>query len=156
MPPEPASTRGPSAYRVAMSLGHIVLLSGRWIQLVELRISSTYGGMLAGYPCKRVNDRRISRLRQQAETAYPSMPVHLVQPTPEYPDRAPGRLGPVEVLPGVACVGLFDSAPLATAMDGSVLAAAWFQPAPEVPAGENADAALRAIPWEALAEDYEL
>lgn len=86
------------------------------------------------------------RVRRQAETAYPSTPVHRVQPTPEYPDRAPGRLGPVEVLPGVARVGLFDSAPLATALDGSVLAVAWFQPPPEVPAGENADAAPRATP----------
>ncbi|MFE2763694.1 hypothetical protein [Streptomyces halstedii] len=85
------------------------------------------------------------RVQRQAETAYPSTPVHRVQPTPEYPDRAPGRLGPVEVLPGVARVGLFDSAPLATALDGSVLAVAWFQP-PEVPAGENADAAPRATP----------
>ncbi|MFE7520010.1 hypothetical protein [Streptomyces halstedii] len=46
----------------------------------------------------------------------------------------------------MARVGLFDSAPLATALDGSVLAVAWFRPPPEVPAGENADAAPRATP----------
>ncbi|MFE4454513.1 hypothetical protein [Streptomyces sp. NPDC056796] len=56
----------------------------------------------------------------------------------------------------MVCTAGSRSAPLATAMVGSVLAAAWFRAAPEAPAGEDADAALRAIPWEALAEDYEL
>lgn len=39
-------------------------------------------------------------------------------------------------------------------MDGSTLVVAWFQPAPEVPAGEDADLALRSIRWEELAQDY--
>lgn len=39
-----------------MSLSHIPLSSGRSIELTELRMSSTYGGMLEGYPCKPIND----------------------------------------------------------------------------------------------------
>ncbi|NEA11959.1 hypothetical protein G3I27_28050 [Streptomyces sp. SID10692] len=139
-----------------MSLSRMVLSSGRSIRLTEVRMSSTYGGMLQGYPCKRVNDWRVSRLQRDAERAFPSAPVHLVPPTRQYPDEAPGGLGPVEVLPSVACVGVFASTALDPAMDGSSLVVAWFQSAPEVPAGEDADHTLRGIPWNGLAQDYEL
>ncbi|MGQ4728908.1 hypothetical protein ACUN3E_14745 [Streptomyces sp. Ju416(a)] len=139
-----------------MSLGHIVLLSGRSIRLTELRMSSTYGGVLEGYPCKRINDRKVSWVQRQAELAVPHTPVHLVPPLREYPDETAGAFGPVEVLPSVACVGVFDSTALDPAMDGSALTVAWFQPAAEVPAGEDADLALRSIRWEELAQDYEL
>ena len=139
-----------------MSLGHIVLLSGRSIRLTELRMSSTYGGMLEGYPCKRINDLKVSWLQRQAERAFSSTPVHLVPPSREYPVEAGGAFGPVEVLPSVACVGVFDSVGLDPSMDGSALVIAWFQPAPEVPTGEGADLALRGIDWEELAQDYEL
>ncbi|WP_406858781.1 hypothetical protein ABZO31_00395 [Streptomyces sp. HUAS MG47] len=139
-----------------MSLGHIVLSSGRSIRLTELRMSSTYGGMLEGYPCKRINDLKVSWLQRQAERAFPSTPVHLVPPSREYPDETAGAFGPVEVLPSVFCVGVFDSSALDSARDGSTLVVAWFQPAPEVPAGEDADLALRSVRWEELAQDYEL
>ncbi|MFJ2561222.1 MULTISPECIES: hypothetical protein [unclassified Streptomyces] len=139
-----------------MALGHIVLSSGRSIRLTELRISSTYGEMLEGYPCKRINDLKVSWLQRQAERAFPSKPTHLVPPSREYPDETAGAFGPVEVLSSVACVGLFDSTALDPAMDRSALVVAWFQSAPEVPAGEGADLALRSIRWEELAQDYEL
>ncbi|MCX2185102.1 hypothetical protein KV205_32020 [Streptomyces sp. SKN60] len=141
-----------------MSLGRIVLTSGRSIELTELRMSETYGGMLEGYPCKRVNDRRVDWFQRLAERAYSSLPVHLVEPSREYPDDSVGggAFGPVEVLPGVACIGVFDSAALDRAMDGSSLVVVWFQPEPVVPAGEDADLALRGIRWEELAQDYEL
>ncbi|MER5307251.1 hypothetical protein ABT034_05610 [Streptomyces sp. NPDC002773] len=139
-----------------MSLSHIALSSGRSIRLTELRMSSTYGGMLEGYPCKRINDRKVSWLQRQAEHAFPSIPVHLVPPSREYPDETAGAFGPVEVLPSVACIGVFDSTALDPTMDGSSLVVAWFQPAPEVPAGEDADHALRSVRWEELAQNYEL
>ncbi|MEV6104268.1 hypothetical protein AB0M28_06065 [Streptomyces sp. NPDC051940] len=139
-----------------MSLGHLVLSSGRSIRLTELRMSSTYGGMLEGYPCKRINDLKVDWLQRQAERKFPSTPVHLVPPSREYPDETAGAFGPVEVLPSVACVGVFNSTALDPAMDGSTLVVAWFQPAPAVPAGEDADLALRSIRWEELAQDYEL
>ncbi|MGV9270242.1 hypothetical protein ACWDRR_36995 [Kitasatospora sp. NPDC003701] len=138
-----------------MSLGHLVLSSGRSIRLVELRMSSTYGGMLEGYPCKRINDLRVGRLQRQAERDFSATPVHLVPPAREYPDETAGSFGPVEVLPPVACIGVFDSAALDPAMDGSALVVAWFQSAPDVPSGEDADLALRSIRWEELAQDYE-
>ncbi|GGP97262.1 hypothetical protein [Streptomyces roseolilacinus] len=143
-----------------MSLSRIVLLSGRPIELTELRMSSTYGGMLEGYPCKFVNDMKVRGLLQEAERAFPSAPVHLVAPSRAYPDQSAGAFGPVEVLPSVACIGVFRSAAVAPELDPvlhrSALTVVWFQSAPDVPSGEDADPALRGVRWEDLARDDEL
>ncbi|MFI6009278.1 hypothetical protein ACIBAG_10665 [Streptomyces sp. NPDC051243] len=143
-----------------MSLTHVVLTSGRSLDLSELRFSSTYGGMLEGYPCKPVNDMKIKGLVRTAEQAAPSIPVHLVPPPREYPDQYSGAFGPVEVLPTVACVGDFHSTPLDRDLDPvlyrSALTIIWFQPTPYVPSGCDAEEALREVPWEELARDYEL
>ncbi|WP_336053097.1 hypothetical protein [Streptomyces sp. CA2R101] len=143
-----------------MSLSHIVLSSGRSIELTELRMSSTYGGMLEGYPCKPINDMKVSSFQREAERTSSFAPVHLVTPRREYPDQTAGAFGPVEVLPSVACIGTFRSTAVAPALDPvlhrSALTVAWFQPVPEVPSGEDADLALRSICWEELAQDYEL
>ncbi|GEB60137.1 hypothetical protein GCM10017674_76200 [Streptomyces gardneri] len=68
-------------------------------------MSSTYGGMLEGYPCKRINDLKASWLQWQAERAFPSTAVHLVPPSREYPDETTA-FWPVEVLPSIACGGV--------------------------------------------------
>jgi hypothetical protein len=143
-----------------MSLSHIALSSGRSIELTELRMSSTYGGMLEGYPCKPINDMKVSGLQRQAERAFPATPVHLVSPHREYPDQTAGAFGPVEVLPSVACIGAFCSTAVAPELDPvlhrSALTVVWFQTVLDVPSGEDADLALRSIRWEELAQDYEL
>jgi hypothetical protein len=143
-----------------MSLTRVVLASGRSVDLSELRLSSTYGGMLEGYPCKPVNDTRINGLLRAAVRAFPSTPVHLVPPPREYPDQYAGAFGPVEVLPGVACLGTFHSTALDPAHDPvlyrSGLTVIWFQPTPHVPSGCDAEPALRDIDWAALARDHEL
>ncbi|MEV7480478.1 hypothetical protein [Streptomyces halstedii] len=143
-----------------MSLSHIVLSSGRSIELTELRMSSTYEGMLEGYPCKRINDMKVSGRQREAERTFSFAPVHLVPPSREYPDQTAGAFGPVEVLPSVACIGVFRSTAVAPELDPvlhrSALTVVWFQPFPDVPSGEDADLALRSIRWEELAQDYEL
>ncbi|PZH04623.1 hypothetical protein C1I97_19415 [Streptomyces sp. NTH33] len=143
-----------------MQLSRIVLSSSRSIELSELRLSSTYGGMLEGYPCRPVNDRKVSGLLRAAERAFPATPVHLVPPSRDHPDQTAGAFGPVEVLPSVACIGAFRSTAVAPDHDPvlyrSALTVVWFQPAPDVPSGDGADLALRDIRWEELARDYEL
>jgi hypothetical protein len=142
-----------------MPLSRVVLSSGRSIELSELRLSSTYDGMLEGYPCKPINDMKVGSLLRTAERAFPSTPVHLVPASPECPDQTAGAFGPVEVLPAVACVGAFRSTACAPDHDPvlyrSALIVAWFQPTPDIPSGDSADPALRDIPWEELARDYE-
>ncbi|AVV46221.1 hypothetical protein PYK79_27870 [Streptomyces sp. ID05-04B] len=143
-----------------MSLSRIALSSGRSIELTELRMSSTYGGMLEGYPCKPINDLKVRSLQRQAEGAFPSTPVHLLPPSREYPDRTAGAFGPVEVLPSVACIGSFRSTVVAPGLDPvlhrSALTVMWFQTGLDVPSGKDADLGLRSIRWEELAQDYEL
>ncbi|MGW0935087.1 hypothetical protein [Streptomyces sp. NPDC002666] len=143
-----------------MSLSCMILLSGRSIELTELRMSSTYGGMLEGYPCKLINDMKISGLQRQAERAFPSTPVHLVPPSCTYPDQTAGAFGPVEVLPSVTCIGAFRSTAVAPELNQvlhrSALTVVWFQSVLDVPSGEDADLALRSIRWEELAQDHEL
>ena len=143
-----------------MSLTRVVLTSGRSIELSDLRLSSTYGGMLEGYPCRPVNDLRIKGLLHSAERDFPASPVHLVPPPREHPDQYAGAFGPVEVLPAVACVGSFHSTAIDPAHDPvlhrSALTVIWFQSMPYVPFGCDAEAAVREITWEELAQDYEL
>lgn len=143
-----------------MSLSHIALPSGRSIELTELRMSATYEGMLEGYPCQRINDMKVSGLLRQAEHAFSFAPVHLVPPSREYPDQTAGPFGPVEVLPSVACIGVFGSTAVDPELDAvlhrSALIVAWFQATPEIPSGQDADPALRSIRWDELAQDYEL
>ncbi|MFI8423695.1 hypothetical protein [Streptomyces sp. NPDC085479] len=143
-----------------MSLSHIALSSGRSIELTELRMSTTYGGMLEGYPCRRINDMKVSGLLRQAERAFSFAPVHLVPPSREYPDQTAGAFGPVEVLPSVACIGVFGSTAvdpeLDTVLHRSALIVAWFQATTEIPSGQDADSALRGIRWDELAQDHEL
>ncbi|MFI9825163.1 hypothetical protein ACIHFC_32645 [Streptomyces sp. NPDC052013] len=140
-----------------MSLARVVLASGRAVHLAELRMSSTYGGPLEGYPCKPLNDHKIQWLLRAARQTYPGAPVHLIPPPREYPDQYAGSFGPVEVLPSVACLGSFRSDPLDPAHDHaryrSRLTVVWFQPTPRPPSDCDAEPALREVPWEQLAED---
>ncbi|MFE7856114.1 hypothetical protein [Streptomyces sp. NPDC057403] len=143
-----------------MSLTRVILASGRSVDLTEVRLSSTYGGMLEGYPCKLVNDMRIKGLLRAAELAFPSGPIHFVAPPREYPDQYAGAFGPVEILPPVACIGSFRSGPLDPAHDPvlfrSGLTVVWFQPTTQVPDECEADADLRELDWAELARDCEL
>ncbi|MFJ1972759.1 hypothetical protein ACIO93_29225 [Streptomyces sp. NPDC087903] len=143
-----------------MSLTGVVLSSGRPVDLCELRLTSTYGAIPEGYPCRPVNDLRIKDLLATAERAFPLSPLHLVPPSRELPDQYAGALGPVELLPPVACVGAFRSTALDPAHDPdlyrSALTVVWFQPTPQIPTDCAAETPLRELPWEQLAQDYEL
>ncbi|WP_329034420.1 hypothetical protein [Streptomyces sp. NBC_00178] len=68
-------------------------------------MSTTYGELLEGYPCRRVNDMQVTGLLRRAEHAFSFAPVHLVTPSVEYPDRTAGAFGPVEVLRSTAFSG---------------------------------------------------
>ncbi|WP_399886544.1 hypothetical protein ACGH7X_18945 [Streptomyces sp. BBFR51] len=142
-----------------MSLTRVVLTSGRSVDLAELRLTPTYGGMPESYPCRPVNDLRIQTLLHTAARMSPTTPVHLIPPPREYPDQYAGAFGPVETLPRVACVGRFSSTPLTSASDPvrhrSGLTVIWFQPTSRIPDTYDTEPALRNVDWAALARDYE-
>ncbi|WP_406437784.1 hypothetical protein OHB00_25155 [Streptomyces sp. NBC_00631] len=144
-----------------MPLTHVVLASGRPIGLSHLRLSSTYGGLLEGYPHQALNDRRVKGLLSSAAAAFPHTPTHLVPPPREHPDDGhAGPFGPVEMLPPVACIGSFESTPVTPDTDPvlhrSSLTIVWFQPTPQPPSGHDANQGLREVAWEELAQDHEL
>jgi len=143
-----------------MSLTRVLLTSGRSVDLVELRLVSTYDGMPEGYPCRPVNELKIKGLLRSAEHDFPATPVHLVPPPREHPDQYAGAFGPVEVLPAVACVGAFRSTALDPEHDPvlyrSMLTVIWFQATARVTSGCDAEGALREVDWEGLARDQEL
>ncbi|MEU3947275.1 hypothetical protein [Streptomyces sp. NPDC029526] len=141
-----------------MSLARVALTSGRTVELSELHLSSTYGGVLEGYPCKPLNDMRIERLVRSAAQSFPGAPVHLITPPRDRPDQYAGAFGPVEVLPAVSCVGAFSSEAIAPdrVLHRSRLTVVWFQPTSLVPSGCEAESGLREMAWEQLAQDEEL
>ncbi len=142
-----------------MALAHIVLTSGRSIELSDVRLSSTYGGMLEGYPFRRWNDLKLERLLRSVEKDRLSIPVHLVAPVRELPDLPAGGFGPVEMLPAVTCVGSFTSQPIdperESVLHYSALTVVWFQATPDIPSGEDADHGLRSLCWDDAARDFE-
>ncbi|MFB8017091.1 hypothetical protein ACFC36_00845 [Streptomyces rubiginosohelvolus] len=60
----------------------------------------------------------------------------------------------------IRCIGVFRSTAVDPGLDPvmhrSALVGAWFQDTAAVPSGEDADAALRGVDWDALALDREL
>ncbi|MER5641631.1 hypothetical protein ABT095_32405 [Kitasatospora sp. NPDC002227] len=143
-----------------MALTHVVLNSGRVIELSRLELSSTYSGMLEGYPFQGWNDRKVAGLVGRVEQEGDGVPVHLVEPVRELPDLPDGAFGPVELLPAVTCVGVFSSKPVDPELDAvlhhSALRVVWFQQSTELPSGTGANGCLRGIAWDDLARDFEL
>lgn len=144
-----------------MTLAWITLDSGRGIQLTSLEIFSTYGGLLAGYPCALINDRLLARLAGRKPVDGP-LPVHVITPPRSYPDAGSGRLslGPMEQLPSVYCRADFQSRCLDEALDDgfreSGLTVVWFQDDLASPIADFVTAAVTGLAWEELAADYEL
>ncbi|MFB8166755.1 hypothetical protein ACFC60_02245 [Kitasatospora purpeofusca] len=143
-----------------MALAHVVLESGRSIELSILRMAETYDGLLMGYPTREMNDAIVAEAVEQAEKTYPSLPVHLVEP-PRVPReiRRP-TFGPMEQLPGVLCTGYFTSEPVNPELESvlhiSRLIVVWFQADSALPSLETATPGLCGVPWNAKAEDREV
>jgi hypothetical protein len=147
----------------SVTLAWISLSSGRSVELTSLTISSTYGGLLEGYPNARMNDALTARLGRRREFAHGSQPVHVITPPRLCPEsgRGAGRMpfGPVETLPPVYCEGSFRSGPVDDELDPvlhvSWLMIVWFQEDLARPVADFAAAAVHGLAWEALAEDIE-
>ena len=130
---------------------------------MRLTISSTYGGLLEGYPNARMNDALIARLGSRREFPYSSVPAYVIAPSrsrpgnPEEPAEVP--FGPVEILPPVYCEGYFRSGPVNEELDPvlheSQLIIVWFQDDLAHPVAEFASTAVHGLAWDDLAEDSE-
>lgn len=142
-----------------MSLSHLTLSSPRGIALTELRLRSTYSGLIEGVPTRKVNERIIAHLLRTAESSYPGLPVHLIPPEVTARGGSNHRGEPYEDLPAVACIGAFDSDQIDPAHNSgwyfSALVVVWFQTTADPPTNDNAPPGLRNLPWDELARDFE-
>ncbi|MEU8819014.1 hypothetical protein [Actinoplanes sp. NPDC048796] len=146
-----------------MALTNVVLASGRDIDLSDIHLSSTYGGLIEGYPNARINDYIVEGLARRAGQLFPLGPVHVVTPARTESEVDPGErwpFGPPQRLQPVTCVGLFSSHPVDPELDPvlhfSRLVVAWFQDDVSLPAGDLAPAGLRQLRWDDLATDGEV
>jgi hypothetical protein len=146
-----------------VTLAWTSLASGRSVELTRLTISSTYGGLLEGYPNARMNDALIAGLGSRRAFACASVPAHVIPP----PRSRPGTgecsagmpFGPVENLLPVYCEGSFRSGPVNEELDPALyesqLMVVWFQDDLARPVAEFASVAMNMLAWDDLAEDSE-
>ncbi|AUG77119.1 hypothetical protein CFP65_2279 [Kitasatospora sp. MMS16-BH015] len=144
-----------------MALTHLNLTSGRTVDLSRISFSSTYSGLIEGYPCRRLNDAKLTHLLTAARRDS-ALPAHLIEPVRHLPDvPAPGGpFGPVEELPPVICTATLYSNPVDPDLDTvdhySGLTVVWFQDTLTVPTHEDTEHPLLGLPWDDLATDLEL
>lgn len=140
-----------SPYRIA-------LVCGRAIRLATYHQLPTYAGLLCGYPTADINVRCVQATLEQATRIMGAdlEPVLLAAEAcayPDYPANPAHRHSLCEVLPPVATIALFESAPAARG-DGShsVALLVWFQGTWGLPEPAVVDA-IRAIDWDRDARD---
>lgn len=144
-----------------IKVGEINLPSGRRLYLRELRQYLTYEGLLEGLPTVEMNSRKIeSLLAAHRDKPYPGEP-YLIRPIEkpiEYrSDERPYPFGTPSALPGVTCIGRFDSLDPARdkSKDSSGLVVIWFQDEFAFPIAPDVAERLLAIDWSAHAADLE-
>jgi hypothetical protein len=136
----------------------IVLPSGHWLSLQELRQYRTYEGLLEGLPTAEWNKQRLEHLvSEYRDSPYPGDP-YLIQPAEKPVEYIGGRrypFGTPSALPGVTCIGRFTSTQPArdTATEYSGLVIIWFQEEFAMPIAPAVSDHLRSLDWERHAAD---
>jgi uncharacterized protein (TIGR02996 family) len=147
-----AAVRGPKG-----SPEVFTLRSGRSIRLRELRQWDVYEGLLEGLPTTEMNSRTIEGVLTGLRQEHGCEP-YLIRPE-ERPLKhlEPYPFGTPAALPGIVCVGRFDSyQPVRDASrDGSMLPVAWFQDEFAFPIDPVVREQIRAIDWDRHATDID-
>ena len=139
-----------------MALFEVNLDDGRALRAVSVLMRETYSGLLEGYPNELGNQRILERIPGEAADALGDWPVHVVEPPVRVVDRETHKpFGPELRLPGCWIAAQLDSGPVDARMHASAAIVVWFQDeAVPIPA-ESALPALRQLPWNRLARDFE-
>ena len=142
----------------------VVLHSGRSVTLVTIHQKMTYRGLVEGTPRRQLNDDAIRDTIQEArKLCLPGASPVLVPPPRRDYHRRPGDMDkrsevtgePVEFLPSITCIGVFDDAVPAcdTDKDHSELTVVWYQDRYAFPIDPAVILQIRALDWEKLATD---
>lgn len=121
------------------------------IRLVSIEMQLTYGGLIEGAPTASFNDALIEELRKRRTPAYVVPPERTVGPQPTDPWDEP-----LETLPPVRCVGMFDGPPTPRAVGDrwrTFLYVIWFQEPSDQIVHPRAAAQMYDMPWDDLARD---
>ncbi len=134
----------------------IKLESGREIGLESLNQEKTYANLLEGLPRIPFNNHIIEGWRRRYESSGLVViePVRKGDPNPKgQPDD--DIWGPVEFLPPIVCVGMFQSEPVRNEReDFSLLNILWFQDTFALPIDPEVVAQIRKLDWENLAFNW--
>jgi hypothetical protein len=134
--------------------------TGREVRLINLNQSLTNFGWLEGGPNEAINAQSIERDKRQG-TEEGAPPAHLlITPTQTRVEGSrPGR--DIFYLPAITCRALFRSLRPARPHDDdgfwvSTLSVLWYQDTLAPPVDDAVAAALRAMPWDDLAQDADI
>ena len=124
---------------------HFTLTSGRRVSLARLHQTRTYAGVLAGKPGPRLNQDLIDAVVDEAERYGVARP-RLIPPSAEaFAQR----------LPSIACIAVLESGELKGGTEPySGMTVVWFQDEFGTPFPKEVDAHIRAIDWEAEAQEW--
>jgi hypothetical protein len=137
---------------------NIILNSGREIFLKSIYQYYTYGGLLAGYPNKRINDRHIQNSLKYALEKMYAPTVYLVPPPSievDIDERSREHYKDVIRIPYITCYGQFESSQLDNSNDGSWLTIVWYQDKFAMPIDSSVIEHIKTIDWESEAEGFE-
>ena len=137
----------------------IRLRCGHDISLKALNQWQTYEGLLTGLPTREMNRQDIERTLAEARDLWGGgVPVHLIPPVErplQYRGGDPHPFGEPAALPGITCIGRFESFQPARDQGAhfSSLVIVWFQDEFALPIEKPALDSIQAVDWPALADD---
>ena len=139
-----------------MPILDLTLADGRKVWAESVHVTSTYAGLIEGYPRKPSNDQRISDLPETAAEMFGVNTVHVLEP-PRRPGTRPlpSSLPPAEYLPNCTVMAEFVSLPIDEANHASTLILCWFQEEPFPVPSDEIRLQIEALPWNTLALDFE-
>jgi hypothetical protein len=139
----------------------IKLTSGHTITLESLSQEKTYANLLEGLPRAKFNDEIIERWRKEAVKSEHQRvvlinPVRRPGPTKFSTPGDDAAWGPIENLPQIVCVGMFQSSRPVRKQQAhfSLLNIVWFQDQFALPIDAGVMAQIAKLDWEHLAYNW--
>ena len=129
----------------------LMLDCGREVTLDAFDYARTYSGLLEGLPNAEMNARIVARALAARDGSWGRRKTHLIPPAID--DRDPAH----PALPfALLRAWLICCEPIDPAFQGSELAVVWFaDECHDEPIADVVFRAIRGLPWEKLAEDFD-
>lgn len=140
-----------------MMIDDFVLASGRVVRLDALHIDCTYADLVDGIPDAKYNEKILARKRQHLEKVWGQRPTHLISPETRTVEVKSLFAERGIYLPEITYHAWLTSDPIGGESCGSELVVVWFE---HKAAGTGVlgvvERAVRDLPWEQLAKDYDV